>query len=157
MGAEARVAGARHHGAEEHGLEAVAIVFGVVGEVPVRLAEGGDDLRHLQPEHALGVGERGAVALRVALVALGGVRPDLDADAGERSTVAGTPHAAGHPKTPAADALDDRGTGLVVVGTPAHGRGRGEALRAHRPQEADGAGRQGSAGSGGPGQEQGAA
>ena len=34
----------------------------------MRLAEGRDDLRHLQPEHTVRTGERGAVAMRVALM-----------------------------------------------------------------------------------------
>ena len=124
---------------------------------PVRLAEDRDDLRHLQPERAVRVGQRGTVAVRVLLVALGRVRPDLDAHAGERGAVARTPHAARHPEAAAANALDEWRAGPVVVGAAAHGRGRCEALRARRPEEAGGAGRQRRSGGGGPGQEQGAA
>jgi hypothetical protein len=43
------------------------------------LAESWDDLRHLKAKYPIYVGERGTVALRVTLVPLGRVRPDLDA------------------------------------------------------------------------------
>lgn len=46
---ESGVGRAFHHRAQEHGLEVAA----VISEVAVGLAEGGDDLRHLEPEHAL--------------------------------------------------------------------------------------------------------
>ncbi|MFK4582469.1 hypothetical protein ABIF83_005946 [Bradyrhizobium ottawaense] len=54
----------------------------------MRLAEDRNDLRHLEPELAVLVGERGAVALRLVLLAFGRVRPDLDTLPRERSAVA---------------------------------------------------------------------
>ncbi len=51
MGGEALVLRARHDRPEEDGPERAAL-SAVVGEVAVRLAEGRDDLRHLQPERA---------------------------------------------------------------------------------------------------------
>src|SRR3954468_11242352 len=66
---------APHHRSQENGFEFTA----VIGEVAMRLAEDGNDLRHLEPELAVLVGERGAMALRLVLLAFGGVRPDLDA------------------------------------------------------------------------------
>src|SRR5262245_20252607 len=48
--------GASHHGTEKDGLELAA----VVGEVTMRLAENGNDLRHFETELAVLVGERGA-------------------------------------------------------------------------------------------------
>src|SRR6056297_306814 len=75
MRLEAGVARAWHHGAEEHRLEVAA----VIGEMAVGLAEGGHDLRHFEPEHAVFIGERRAVAVRIAFVPFGGMGPDLDA------------------------------------------------------------------------------
>src|SRR6195256_4007386 len=74
---------ASHHGTQEDGFEFTA----VIGEVTMRLAEDGNDLRHLEAELAVLVGERGAMTLRLVLLAFGRVRPDLDALAGQRSPV----------------------------------------------------------------------
>ena len=80
MRLEAGVARAWHDWAEEHRVEVAA----VIGEMTVRLAEGGHDLGHFEPELAVFIGERRAVAVRVAFVAFGGMGPDLDALTGER-------------------------------------------------------------------------
>src|ERR1700709_2177979 len=76
---------APHHGTQKDGLEFTA----VIGEVTVRLAKDGNDLRHLETELTILVGERGAMALRLVLLPFGRVRPNLDALPGERSPVAG--------------------------------------------------------------------
>src|SRR4051794_38209010 len=55
--------GASHHRPQEHGFEFTA----VISEVTVRLAEDRNNLRHLEPERAVLVGERGAVTLRLVL------------------------------------------------------------------------------------------
>ncbi len=114
MGLEAGIARTGYDGAQKDGLEIAA----VIGQVTVGLAKGGHDLRHLQPEHAVGVGEGGAVALRVAFVALGGMGSDLDALSGQRHAVAAVPHDARHPEAAAADLCDDGGAGTIVVGPP---------------------------------------
>src|SRR3954467_4712883 len=87
---EARLLGAAHHGTQEHGFELAA----VIGEMAMRLAEDRNDLRHFETELAVLVGERGAMTLRLVLLAFGGVRPDLDALAGKRRPIAGTAHRA---------------------------------------------------------------
>ncbi len=46
---QTRVPGAAHHRAKEHGFEAVAVVGRVMGEMPVRLAEGWQDCRISSP------------------------------------------------------------------------------------------------------------
>src|SRR3954451_23466377 len=92
---ETGLLGAPHHRAQEHGFEFAA----VIGEVAVRLAEDRDDLRHLETELAVLVGQRGAMALRLMLLAFGGVRPDLDALPGQRRPVPGAAHGAAHPET----------------------------------------------------------
>src|SRR3954468_20273071 len=79
---------APHHRPQKDGFELTA----VISEMAMRLAEDGNDLRHLEPELAVLVGERGAMALRLVLLSLGGVRPDLDAQACERRAVAGAAH-----------------------------------------------------------------
>src|SRR3954453_1553005 len=91
---EAGLLGAPHHRAQEHGSEFAA----VIGEVAMRLAEDRKDLRHLETERAVLVGERGAMTLRLVLLPLDGMRPDLDALPGERRAVAGAAHGAAHPE-----------------------------------------------------------
>src|SRR5262245_48220482 len=86
----------------------------------VCLAEGRDDLRHLEAEGPVRVGERGSMALRVRLVSLGGMRPDLDALAREGRPVAGAAHGTAHPEAAAADPLHDRCTWPIVVGAARH-------------------------------------
>src|SRR3978361_2549527 len=66
---------APHHGTQKDGFEFTA----VISEVAMRLAEDGNDLRHLKTEHPVLVGERGAVTLRLVFLPFGRVRPDLDA------------------------------------------------------------------------------
>src|SRR6201999_2301919 len=65
---------APHHRTQKDGFEFTA----VIGEVTVRLAKDGNDLRHLETEHPVLVGQRGPVTLRLMLLPFGRVRPDLD-------------------------------------------------------------------------------
>src|ERR1044072_2034223 len=55
---------APHHRTQKDGFEFTA----VIGEVTMRLAEDGNDLRHLETELAVLVGERGPMALRLVLL-----------------------------------------------------------------------------------------
>src|SRR6185369_7755824 len=103
---------APHHGTEKDGFEFTA----VIGEVPMRLAEYGNDLRHLETERSVLVGERGAMALRFVLLPFGGVRPDLDALPGKRSPVACPAHGAAHPEATLADPIHGRRARAVVAG-----------------------------------------
>src|ERR1700752_3250381 len=64
-----------HHGTQKDGFEFTA----VIGEVTMRLAEDGNDLRDLKTERAVLVGERGAMTLWLVLPPFGRVRPDMDA------------------------------------------------------------------------------
>ena len=75
---------APHHGTEKDGFEFTT----VIGEVTMRLAKDGNDLRHLETEHPVLVGERGPIILRFMLLPFGRVRRDLDALPGKRSPVA---------------------------------------------------------------------
>src|SRR6478752_8364786 len=96
---------APHHRPQKHGFELTA----VIGEVTMRLAEDGNDLRHLEPELAVLVGERGAMTLRLVLLPFGRVRPDLDALPGEWSPVACAAYGTRHPEaTLLPDSLHDR-------------------------------------------------
>src|SRR5215510_2696551 len=81
---------APHHGTQKDGFEFTA----VIGEVTMRLAKDGNDLRHLEPERPVLVGERGAMTLRLVLLPFDRVRPDLDALPGKRSPVARAAHGA---------------------------------------------------------------
>src|SRR5437016_8555872 len=103
---------APHHGTEKDGFELTA----VIGEVTMRLPEDRNDLRHLEAELTVLVGERGAVTLRLVLLPFGRVRPDLDALAGERSPVACAAYGATHPESTLADPVHDRRPLAVVVG-----------------------------------------
>src|SRR4051794_1790683 len=127
---------APHHRTQEHGFEFAA----VVSEVAVRLAEDRDDLRHLETERAVLVGERGAMTLRLVLLAFGGVRPDLDALPGERRPVAGAAHGPAHPEAALADPLHDRRALAVIIGSACHRIRRREAVRARRQQQPGNAG-----------------
>src|SRR5262245_49121293 len=130
---EARIFCASHHGTQKDGFEFTA----VIGEVTVRLAEDGNDLRHLETELAVLVGERGPMTLRLVLLPFDRVCPNLDALSGKRSPVARAAYGAAHPEATLADPLHDRRTlvGVVVVGPARHRRGRCEALCARRHQE----------------------
>src|SRR3954454_399221 len=108
--------GALHHRPQEHGFEFTA----VIGEVAMRLAKDRDDLRHLETEHAVLVGERRAMALRFMLLTFDRMRPDVDALPGQRRAVAGAAHGAGHPEAALADPLHDLRTLGVVVGSARH-------------------------------------
>src|SRR5664279_4013531 len=96
----------------------------------MRLAEDGNDLRHLETERPVLVGERGAMTLRLVLLPFGRVRPDLDALPGKRSPVACAAYGATHPKATLADPIHDRRALAVVVGPARHRIGRREAFRA---------------------------
>src|SRR5262245_39544023 len=125
------VSRARHQGTQKDGLESTA----VIGEVTMRLAKGGNDLRHLETEHTVRVGERGPMTMRVSLVPFGRVRPDLNALPRERGSVAGAAHGACHPEAAATDPFHDRRVREVVVGTAPHRGSRCEALRMDGQQE----------------------
>src|SRR5262245_64315691 len=101
----------------------------------MRLAEDGNDLRHLKTERAVLVGERGAMALRLVFPPFGRVRPDLDALPGKRSPVAGAAHGATHPEATLADPIHDRCALAVVVRAAPHRIGRCEAFRAGGQQQ----------------------
>src|SRR5699024_4039159 len=104
----------------------------VIGEMTTRLPERRDDLRHLEPKCSLRVRQRSPVALRVAFRAFGRVRPNLDALACKRCTVARATHGASHPETTATDPSHDRRAGAVIIGPAPHGGGRRKSLRADR-------------------------
>src|SRR5262245_24461337 len=131
MRLQARVFCTSHHGAEKDGFEFAA----VIGEVTMRLAEDGNDLRHLEAERTVLVGERGSVTLRLVLLAFGRVRPDLDALSGERSPVACAPYGATHPEATLADSIHDRRALAVVVRPARHRLGGREALCARGQKE----------------------
>src|SRR5262245_6053941 len=135
---------APHHGTQKHGFEFPA----VIGEVTMRLAEDRNDLRHLETELAVLVGERGPVTLRLVLLPFGRVRPNLDALPGERSPVACAAYGATHPEAALADPLHDRRTLAVVVRPARHRLCRREALRAGGQQESANPGCQDSAAGG---------
>src|SRR5262245_19490293 len=101
----------------------------------MRLAEDGNNLRHLKTERPVLVGERGAMTLRLMLLSFGRVRPNLDALPGEWSPVTCTAYGTTHPKATLADPIHDRRALAVVVGPARHRRGRCDALRAHGQQE----------------------
>src|SRR5215510_7285484 len=117
---------ASHHGTQKDGFEFTA----VIGEVTVRLAKDRNDLRHLEPELAILVGERGPMTLRLVLLPFGGVRPNLDALPGKRSPIACTAYGATHPEATLADPVHDRRALAVVVRPARHRWGRCKALRA---------------------------
>src|SRR3954454_13780851 len=101
----------------------------------MRLAKDGNNLRHLETEHPVLVGERGSMTLLFVLLPFGRVRPNLDALPGKRSPVACTAYGAAHPEAALADPIHDRRALAVVVGTARHRRGRCESLRAGGQQE----------------------
>src|SRR4051812_14783168 len=136
---------APHYRPQEDGFEFTA----VIGEVAMRLAEDGNDLRHFEPELAVLVGERGAMTLRLVLLAFDRVRPDLDALPGQGSPFAGAAHGAAHPEATLADPLHDRRALAVVVRPARHRLGRCEAVRACRQQQAGDARCQNAGGQGG--------
>jgi len=113
---QAGVFRAPHDGSQEDGLEVAA----VIGKMAMGLSERRNDLRHFQAKSAFCVRQRRPVALRIALVALGRVGPDLDALAGKRRPVAGAADGAAHPEAAAADPLHDCGAGAIIVGTAPH-------------------------------------
>src|SRR5262245_2763417 len=114
----------------------------------MRLAKDGNNLRHLETELTVLVGERGPVTLRLVLPPFGRVRPNLDALPGKRSPVACAEYGATHPEATLADPLHDRRAFAVVVRPARHRLGRCEALRARGQQEAGHPGRQEAAANG---------
>src|SRR5262245_47784370 len=106
----------------------------------MRLAEDGNDLRHLETERPVLVSERSSMTLRFVFLPFGRVRPDLDALSGERSPIACTAHGAAHPETTFADPVHDRRALAVVIGPARHRSSRCEALRVGRQQEPGNAG-----------------
>src|SRR5262249_25139388 len=126
------------------GLELTA----VIGEVPMRLAKEGNDLRHLETELAVLISERGPMALRLVLLPFGRVRPNLDALSGERSPAAGAPHGAARPETTLARPVHDLRALDVIVGPSRHRLGRCKACRARGQQKSGHSCRQNGAASG---------
>src|SRR6476620_607441 len=122
---------APHHGTQKDGFEFTA----VIGEVTMRLAKDGDNLRHLETERPVLVGERGSMTLRLVLLSFGRVRPNRDALPGERSPVACAAYGATHPEATLADPIHDRRALAVVVRPAGHRIGWCEALRARRQQQ----------------------
>src|ERR1700674_3523923 len=102
---------APHHGTQKDGLEFTA----VIGEVTMRLAKDGNNLRHLETEHSVLVGKRGSMTLRFVLLAFGRVRPDLDALVGQRSPVACAAYGAAHPEATLADPIHSLRALAIVV------------------------------------------
>src|SRR5262249_5499965 len=107
----------------------------VIGEVTVRLTEDGNDLRHLETELTVLVGERGSVTLRFVLLSFCRVRPNLDALPREWGPVACAAYGAAHPEATLANPIHDRRALAVVVGPTRHGRGRRKAWCARGQQE----------------------
>jgi hypothetical protein len=60
---------APHHGTQKDSFEFAA----VVGEMAMRLAKDGNDLRHLKTKRPILIGERGPMALRFMLLPFGRV------------------------------------------------------------------------------------
>src|SRR3954453_4372417 len=116
---------APHHRTQKDGFEFTA----VVGEVTMRLAEDGNNLRHLETELAVLISERGSMTLRLVLLPFGRVRPNLDALAGKWSPIACAAYGARHREATFADPIHDRGALAVVVRPAGHRIGRCKALR----------------------------
>ena len=71
---QGRIAETPHDRAQKHGFE----IATVIGQMAVGLAESRDDLRHLQTELSVCVRQCRTVAVGVAFMPFGGVRPDLN-------------------------------------------------------------------------------
>src|SRR3954451_21158296 len=136
MRLQALILCAPHHRTEKDGFEFTA----VVGEMAMRLAEDRNDLRHLETEPAVLVGERRAMALRLVFLPFRRVRPNLNALAAERCAVAGAPHGAAHPEPAFADPIDDCRALAVIVRPARHRSGRCDALRESGRQQPGNAG-----------------
>src|SRR6478672_9524479 len=122
---------APHHGTEKDGFEFTT----VIGKVAMRLAKDRNDLRHLETEHPVLVGERRPMTLRFVLLPFGRVRPNLDALPGERSPVACAAYGAAHPEATLADPIHGRRALAIIVGAARHRIGRCDALCAGGQQE----------------------
>lgn len=107
---------APHHRTQKDGFEFTA----VIGEVTMRLAKNGNNLRHLETERPVLVGERGSMTLRFVLLPFGCVRPNLDALPGKRSPVACAAYGATHPEAALADPVHDRRALAIVVRPALH-------------------------------------
>src|ERR1041384_2010036 len=116
MRLQAGLLGALHHGTQKDGFEFAAII----GKVTVRLPKDWNDLRHLETERTVLVGERCPMTLRLVLLPFGGVRPDLDALPGKRGSIARATHGAAHPEAALADPLHDRRALEIVVRPARH-------------------------------------
>src|SRR3954447_7791672 len=132
---------APHHRPQEDGFEFTA----VIGEMTMRLAEDRNDLRHLETELAVLVGERGAMTLRLVLLPFDGVRPDLDALACKRCPVAGAAYGTTHPEATLADPVHGRRALAVIVGPARHRGRRCETFPAGGQQQPGNPGRENSA------------
>ena len=127
IGGHGRVPRARHDGTQEDCLECAV----VIGQVGVGLSEVRDDLRHLELERAVGAGEDAPMVDRIGLAPENRRGPDLDAQSFQRSAVAGPQNLAPH-QEPGAKPFHKGCVWPVVVGAPAHGRGRGKPGRSRR-------------------------
>src|ERR1700760_4212080 len=104
VGLEAGLFCAPHNGTQEDGFEFAT----VIGEVAMGLAKDRNNLRHLETERPVLVGERGAVTLRLVLLPFGRVRPNLNALPGKRSPISRAADGARHPEAALPDPLHDR-------------------------------------------------
>ena len=84
------------------------------------LTERRNNLRHLEAELSICVGQSGTVALRVTFVPFGGVRPDLYALVSKRRSIACTPNCASHPEATTTDAIHYGCAHAVIVGSAPH-------------------------------------
>ena len=90
MCAQAGVFRTAHHRAQKDGFKVAA----VIGQMAMGLAERRHDLRHFQTELAFCIRQRGAMAMRIALLTFCRVRPDLNALTRQWRAVASTAHSA---------------------------------------------------------------
>lgn len=79
------VAWAVHERAQENGFKVAA----VISQMRMRLTKGRDDLRHLETEDAVLIGQGRAMAVGIAFMAFGCMGPDLDALTCQRRAVTG--------------------------------------------------------------------
>jgi hypothetical protein len=118
------------------------------------LSEGWHDLRHFKAEGPVSACQGGAMAVGIAFVTFGRMRPDLDTDPFKRGTIPGATDRSSHPEAASADTLYKGCAGAVVVGTTAHCGSWRKALRTGGHQQAAGPGGQQRACQGTPGQDQ---
>jgi len=111
---QARVRCLRHHRPQENRLEATVIVFGIVDNMPVRLAEGRHDLWHFDAEHAIRVRKR-HTSVRV-VCDLRSYRPRLNAATGKRRTVARAAQGSGSQVAAIANPFHIQGARTIIIG-----------------------------------------